>query len=249
MIILKTKNELQVMKEAGKISAGALVAAEKALRPGITTKELDDVMHRYIVSKGAKPSFLGYGGFPACACISINDEVIHGIPSTSRVICDGDIVSIDVGAFYKGYHGDNAYTFKVGTVSEQASKLLEVTEKSLYAAIKVAGPGVRLGDVSHAVQAYVEPYGYGIVKKYVGHGVGRDLHEAPEVPNFGTAGRGVRLAEGMTIAIEPMINLVGEEVKVLSDGWTVKTVSGSVSAHFEHTIAITANGAEILTRA
>lgn len=249
MIVLKTKHELQAMREACKISAGALLAAKAALRPGMSTKELDDVMHRYIVSKGAKPSFLGYGGFPGCACISINDEVIHGIPSAKKIIREGDIVSVDVGAFYKGYHGDNAYTFAVGEITEEAKKLLNVTEASLYQAIKAAKPGARIGDVSHAVQAYVEPYGFGIVKKYVGHGVGRDLHEAPEVPNYGSAGRGVRLAEGMTIAIEPMINTVGEDVKALPDGWTVKTASGSLSAHFEHTIAITADGAEILTRA
>lgn len=249
MIILKTKHELEALREAGKISAGALVAAGKAIRPGMSTKELDDVMHRYIVSKGARPSFLGYGGFPGCACISINDEVIHGIPSPKKIIHEGDIVSVDVGAFYNGYHGDNAYTFAVGEVSDEAKQLLKVTEESLYAGIAAAKPGARLGDVSHAVQAHVELYGFGIVKKYVGHGVGRDLHEAPEVPNFGTAGRGVRLAEGMVIAIEPMINLVGEDVKSLSDGWTVKTVSGSLSAHFEHTIAITSDGPEILTKA
>lgn len=249
MIILKTKHELQAMQEACKISAQALVVAGKAIRPGMSTKELDEVIHRFIISKGAKPSFLGYGGFPGSACISINDTVIHGIPSKDIIICDGDIVSVDVGAFYNGYHGDNAYTFSVGEVSQEAKKLLEVTEQSLYEAIKVAGPGARIGDISYAVQSYVEPFGYGVVKQYVGHGVGRDLHEAPEVPNFGTAGRGVRLAEGMTIAIEPMINLVGEQVKILSDEWTVKTVSGSLSAHFEHTIAITANGAEILTKA
>lgn len=247
MIILKTAKELTAMQEAGKISAGALVEAGKAIHPGMSTKELDDVMHRYILSQGAKPSFLGYGGFPGCACISINDEVIHGIPSKDRKIQEGDIVSVDVGAYYNGYHGDNAYTFAVGEVSEEAKQLLRVTEESLYEAIKMARPGNRLGDVSHAVQAHVEPYDYGIVKKYVGHGVGRDLHESPDVPNYGTPGRGPRLAAGMVIAIEPMINLKGEDVKTLPDGWTVKTVSKSLSAHFEHTVAITADGPKILT--
>ena len=249
MIILKTAKELTAMQEAGKISAGALVEAGKAIHPGMSTKELDDVMHRYILSQGAKPSFLGYGGFPGCACISINDEVIHGIPSKDRKIQEGDIVSVDVGAYYNGYHGDNAYTFAVGEVSEEAKQLLRVTEESLYEAIKMARPGNRLGDVSHAVQAHVEPYGYGIVKKYVGHGVGRDLHESPDVPNYGMPGRGPRLAAGMVIAIEPMINLKGEDVKTLPDGWTVKTVSKSLSAHFEHTVAITADGPKILTLA
>ncbi len=249
MIILKTAKELSVMQEAGKISAGALVEAGRVIRPGMTTKELDDALHKYILSKGATPSFLGYGGFPGCACISINDEVIHGIPSHDRKIKEGDIVSVDVGACYKGYHGDNAYTFAVGEVSEEAKQLLKVTEESLYAAIKMAQPGNRLGDVSHAVQAYVEPCGYGIVKQYVGHGVGRDLHESPDVPNYGTPGRGPRLMPGMVIAIEPMINASGEDVKVMPNKWTVKTVSGSLSAHFEHTVAITADGPKILTLA
>lgn len=248
MIVLKTAKELHAMRDAGRITAGALKAAGDAIRPGMTTKALDEVMHKFILSKGAKPSFLGYGGFPGCACISINDEVIHGIPSHDRVIHEGDIVSVDVGAYYEGYHGDSAFTFAVGEVSDDAKKLLEATQASLIAGIAAAKPGARLGDVSHAVQATIEPYGYGIVKKFVGHGVGRDLHEAPDVPNYGEAGRGVRLTAGMTIAIEPMINLVGEDVTILKDGWTVKTVSKSLSAHFEHTIAITPDGAEILTK-
>ncbi len=193
------------------------------------------------------PSFLGYGGFPASACISVNDELIHGIPGP-RVIQEGDIVSVDVGAYYKGYHGDNAYTFAVGSISSEAQQLLDVTKESLNRAIQAAVPGARLGDVGYAVQSYVESFGYAVVKEYVGHGVGTKLHEDPEVPNYGTPGRGIRLMPGMTIAIEPMVNLVGEKIKVLSNQWTVVTASHSLSAHFEHTIAITESGPVILTR-
>ena len=192
-------------------------------------------------------SFLGYGGFPASACISVNDELIHGIPGP-RVIQEGDIVSVDVGAYYKGYHGDNAYTFAVGSISSEAQQLLDVTKESLNRAIQAAVPGARLGDVGYAVQSYVESFGYAVVKEYVGHGVGTKLHEDPEVPNYGTPGRGIRLMPGMTIAIEPMVNLVGEKIKVLSNQWTVVTASHSLSAHFEHTIAITESGPVILTR-
>ncbi len=246
MVSLKTVSEIQKMQKACRIAGGALNLAGRSIKPGMTTKEIDDIITRYIVSKGAKPSFLGYGGFPASACISINDEVIHGIPG-SRKVKEGDIVSIDVGAYYDGYHGDNAATFAVGEVSPEAKQLMEVTKQCLYRAIEVAKPGARIGDIAYAVQSYAESFGYGVVKKYVGHGVGRNLHESPEVPNFGKEGRGVRLLPGMTLAIEPMINLEGEDVKVLSDGWTVKTVSGSVSAHFEHTIAITNDGCVVLT--
>ncbi len=246
MVSLKTVTEIQKMQKACRIAGGALSLAGKSIKPGMTTKEIDDIITRYIVSKGAKPSFLGYGGFPASACISINDEVIHGIPG-SRKVKEGDIVSIDVGAYYDGYHGDNAATFAVGEISPEAQQLLDVTKQCLYRAIEVAKPGARIGDIAYAVQSYAESFGYGVVKKYVGHGIGRNLHESPEVPNFGKEGRGVRLLPGMTLAIEPMINLEGEDVKVLSDGWTVKTVSGSVSAHFEHTIAITNDGCVVLT--
>lgn len=246
MIILKTQKELSAMREAGRISNQALVEAGKHIRAGMTTKELDKIIHDFIVSKGAKPSFLGYGGFPASACISINNEVIHGIPG-SRKIQNGDIVSVDVGAYYKGFHGDNAYTFAVGEISPEAQKLLDVTKESLYKGIAAAIPGARIGDVANAVQTYVEQAGFAVVRKYVGHGIGANLHESPEVPNFGTAGRGVRLVPGMTIAIEPMVNIKGADVKVLPDGWTVLTASGSLSAHFEHTIAITEHGPVILT--
>lgn len=246
MVILKTAQELAMMREAGRISAGALEAAKQAIKPGMTTLQLDGIMYEYIRAKNAHPSFLGYGGFKGSACISINDEVIHGIPS-KRVIKEGDIVSVDVGAFYQGYHGDNAATFAVGDISPEARRLLDVTRESLEKGIAAALAGNRIGDVSNAVQSFVEENGFAVVRRYVGHGVGRQLHEAPEVPNYGRAGRGVRLVPGMTIAIEPMVNAAGEDVRVLNDEWTVVTQSGSLSAHFEHTIAITDNGPVILT--
>lgn len=248
MIVLKNQRELAVMQEACKISAQALKVGGEAIKAGMTTKELDRIIHRFILEQGATPSFLGYGGFPASACISINNEVIHGIPS-DRVIKEGDVVSIDVGACKNGYHGDNAATFAVGTISEEAQKLLDATKQSLYEAIKAAQPGARLGDIGSTVQTYCESRGYGVVRKFVGHGVGEHLHESPDVPNYGTKGRGIRLMPGMTIAIEPMINLSGAGVKTLENGWTVVTASGTVSAHFEHTIAITDNGPVILTQA
>ena len=247
MVVLKTKKELTPMLEACRISAQALQRAGEDIRPGITTAQIDHAIHDFIRSRGAVPSFLGYGGFPASACISVNDELIHGIPGP-RVIQEGDIVSVDVGAYYKGYHGDNAYTFAVGSISSEAQQLLDVTKESLNRAIQAAVPGARLGDVGYAVQSYVESFGYAVVKEYVGHGVGTKLHEDPEVPNYGTPGRGIRLMPGMTIAIEPMVNLVGEKIKVLSNQWTVVTASHSLSAHFEHTIAITESGPVILTR-
>ncbi|WP_077532645.1 type I methionyl aminopeptidase [Massiliimalia massiliensis] len=249
MVTLKNASEIRVMSDACRISAQALKVAGEYMHPGVSTKEIDEAIRKYIVSTGAKPNFLGYGGFPASACISINDEVIHGIPSKKRILHDGDIVSVDVGAFYNGFNGDNAYTFAVGEISDEAKALLRVTEECLYKGIEAAKPGNRIGDIGHAVQSHAESFGYGVVRKFVGHGVGRKLHEDPEVPNFGTAGRGVRLAAGMTLAIEPMINLVGEDVRVLSDGWTTVTASGSIAAHFEHTVVITNDGAKILTRA
>lgn len=246
MIVLKTKKELSIMREACRISALALRKGGEAVKPGVTTGFIDKVIHDYIKSQGATPSFLGYAGFPGSACISVNEEVIHGIPG-DRVIQEGDIVSIDVGAYYKGYHGDNAATFAAGKVSQEAQELMDATAQSLKNAIAAAVVGNRIGDISNAVQSYVEPLGYGVVREYVGHGVGTHLHEEPDVPNYGRAGRGLRLMPGMTIAIEPMINLLGHEIKVLKDGWTVVTKSGSVSAHFEHTIAITEDGPKILT--
>ena len=249
MVVLKTARELQLMQHACKISAQALELAGKAVKPGVSTYDIDALIHDFIVGAGAKPSFLGYGGFPASSCISINDEIIHGIPNRKRIIQNGDIVSIDVGAFIDGFHGDNAYTFAAGDISDEAKKLLEATEQSLYEAIKVAVAGNRIGDIGSAVSNYVEDRGFSVVREYVGHGVGRDLHEDPEVPNFGKAGHGVRLVPGMTIAIEPMINAGGREVKRLADKWTVVTADHSLSAHFEHTVVITAEGPVIMTKA
>ena len=247
MINIKSKSELEKMRIAGKITGGALELAGRSIRVGMTTKELDRIIHNYIVSHGAKPSFLGYGGFPGSACISINDEVIHGIPG-KRKICEGDIVSVDVGAYINGYHGDSCKTFAVGQISDDAAKLMRVTEESLYKGIEKAVVGGRLGDISHAIEQHVVTNGMAVVKKYVGHVVGRELHESPEVPNFGKEGHGPRLVAGMVIAIEPMVNAVGEGVKVLPDGWTVLTQSGSLSAHFEHTVAITPDGPVLLTK-
>ncbi|MGI6404706.1 MAG: type I methionyl aminopeptidase [Oscillospiraceae bacterium] len=247
MIVLKNSSELALMRIAGRISAQALQVGGEMVRPGVTTGQINQKIHNFILSQDAIPSFLGYGGFPASACISINDTVIHGIPG-DEVIEEGDIVSIDVGALYKGFHGDNAATFPAGRISPEAQKLLNATRESLYKGIEAAVSGNRVGDVSAAIERSIQPYGYGIVRKFVGHGVGKEMHESPEVPNYGVPGKGPRLAVGMTIAIEPMINLGTHDVKILSDGWTVKTVDKSLSAHFEHTVAITENGPVILTK-
>lgn len=247
MILLKTGRELQIMKEACRISAGALQAAGKAVEPGVTTAELDRLAEEYILSQGGEPNFKNYEGYPATACISINNEVIHGIPSHTRKLRAGDIVSIDLGAKFDGYHGDNAATFACGDISEEAKRLMDTTRESLYEGIHAACAGGRIGDIGHAVQQYVEARGYSVVRQFVGHGVGLNLHEAPEVPNFGTPGRGIRLMPGMTLAIEPMVNAGAPGVRVLPDGWTVLTRDGSLSAHFEHTVAITADGPKIMT--
>lgn len=247
MIVLKTGRELNIMKEACRISAGALQTAGKAVEPGVTTAELDRLAEEYIRSQGGEPNFKNYEGYPATACISINNEVIHGIPSAKRKLRAGDIVSIDLGAKLDGYHGDNAATFACGDISEEAKRLMDATRESLYEGIKAARAGGRVGDIGHAVQSYVEARGYTVVRQFVGHGVGTHLHEAPEVPNFGTPGRGVRLMPGMTIAIEPMVNAGAAGVEVQPDGWTVLTKDGSLSAHFEHTVAITADGPKIMT--
>lgn len=248
MVNIKSKTELEKMRKAGIIAGNALHFGGQSIRPGMTTYELDKIIHDYIIKQGATPSFLGYGGFPGSACISLNNTVIHGIPSKKVRIREGDIVSIDVGAFYDGYHGDTAYTFAVGNVSEEAQQLMKVTEESLFKGIEQAVIGNRVGDISHAVEEHCTSFGYGVVTQFVGHGVGRNLHEEPEVPNFvGNTGKGPRLREGMVIAIEPMINAEGEGVKTLPDGWTVLTESGSLSAHFEHTVAITSEGPVLLT--
>jgi methionyl aminopeptidase len=246
MIVLKNPHQLEKMRDAGRISALALKAAGEAVAPGVTTAEINKAAHDFIVKSGAKPSFLGYNGYPASACVSVNSEVIHGIPGTRR-IKSGDIVSIDVGAFYEGFHGDNAATFAAGEIDARERKLIEATRQSLYEGIKAAVAGNRIGDIGHSVQLYVEERGYSVVRQFVGHGVGENMHEEPDVPNYGRAGHGVRLIPGMVIAIEPMINQGAFAVRTLTDGWTVVTADGSASAHFEHTIAITAEGPVILT--
>ena len=247
MIVLKTSRELALMREACRISAGALQVAGEAVRPGISTWEIDKIAYDYIKSQGAEPNFLNLYGFPATACISINDEVIHGIPSKKRILKSGDIVSIDLGARINGYNGDNAATFAVGDVSDEANRLMDTTRESLYEAIKFAVPGGKMGDIASAVQKYCESRGYGVVREFTGHGIGKAVHEDPSVPNYGTAGRGVRLLPGMTLAIEPMINQGTARIKQLPDGWTIKTADGKLSAHFEHTVAITKDGPVILT--
>ena len=247
MINLKTTRELRYMRDAGKISQEALLKAGEAVRPGVSTLELDKIVRRTIEKAGAVPSFLGYGGFPASACISVNNVVIHGIPSAHEILKEGDIVSIDVGAIYEGFNGDNAWTFPCGKVSEEAQKLMDATRESLFLAIEKAVPGNRIGDIGSAVQQYVEARNYSGVREFVGHGVGAKLHEDPSVPNYGTPGRGVRLLPGMTIAIEPMVTQGSCEVKILKDGWTTVTKDGKLAAHFEHSIAITPDGPVILT--
>lgn len=248
MIVLKTARELDIMRKACQISAEALKIAGEAVKEGVTTYEIDQIAYNYIKKQGAVPNFLGLYDYPATACISINDEIIHGIPSKNRVLHRGDIVSIDLGASIDGYNGDNAATFAVGEISDEAKRLCDITEESLYKGIEMAVAGGRIGDIGSAVQSYCEDRGYSVVREYTGHGVGAHLHEDPSVPNFGTPGRGVRLLPGMTIAIEPMINLGKAAIKVLPDGWTVKTKDGSLSAHFEHTVAITAKGPVIMTK-
>lgn len=247
MIPIKTNEQLERMRVACRITALARKAAYDAVAPGVTTDDIDRIVRKTIEEAGAKPSFLGYGGFPASACVSINDEVIHGIPSKKRVVRLGDIVKIDVGAYIGGFHGDCACTVPCGEVSEEAKRLIEVTRQSFYEGIKFAREGCRVSDISAAVQAYAQANGFSVVRSFVGHGVGRQLHESPEVPNFGRPGHGVRLQRGMTLAVEPMINAGVYDVRVLSDGWTVKTKDGKLSAHYENTIAITDGEPEILT--
>lgn len=247
MIILKSQRELNYLRDAGRVVAQALVEVKKAVRPDITTQELDQIAEQYIKGCGATPAFKGYHGFPGNICASVNEEVVHGIPGL-RKLKNGDNVSIDIGAVINGYYGDAAITVPVGDVDAELQQLLDVTEQSLYKGIEQAVAGNRLGDISHAVQAHAEKYGYGVVRDFVGHGIGRNMHEDPQIPNYGLPGRGPRLKSGMTLAIEPMINMGTHEVKVLDDSWTVVTTDGKPSAHFEHTIAITPEGPEILTK-
>ena len=246
MIKITNNEEIALMREAGKITAGALELAATLVKPGVSLIHIDSEIHRFITSHGATPSFLHYNGFPASACISVNDEVIHGIPG-KRLLTEGDIVKVDVGACYKGFHGDAARTIFCGEVSEDAKRLERVTRESFFEGIKYADPTHRLGDISHAIQEHVENAGFSVVKEFVGHGVGSHLHEDPEVPNYGRAGRGTRLYEGMTLAIEPMVNFGTADVSVLDNDWTVVTDDGMLSAHYENSILITANGPEILT--
>lgn len=246
MIIRKSQQELAWMREAGRIVALTHRHLEKAIKPGITTGELDKMADRFIRKHGATPSFKGYNGFSGSICTSVNDELVHGIPGNRR-LNEGDIISLDIGAQYRGYHGDSAWTYPVGSINDATARLLDVTEKSLYAGIQQALPGGRLSDISHAIQALVEAAGFSIVREYVGHGIGQDLHEDPQIPNFGPPGKGPRLKPGMVLAIEPMVNAGSRYVRTLADNWTVVTEDGAMCAHFEHTIVITEDSYEILT--
>ncbi|OYD06516.1 type I methionyl aminopeptidase [Paludifilum halophilum] len=248
MIILKSSKELQTMRAAGRIVYETHQLLKEAIRPGVTTKELDRIAEEFIRKQGAVPSFKGYNGFKGSVCTSVNEELVHGIPG-NRVLNEGDIISIDIGAHYQGYHGDSAWTYPVGRISEETARLLRVTEESLYQGLDQAKPGNRTGDLSHAIQVCAEEAGFSIVREYVGHGVGQNLHEEPNIPNFGPAGFGPRLKPGMTLAVEPMVNAGKRHVRTLADDWTVVTQDGSLCAHFEHTIAITEDGHEILTTA
>ena len=246
MITLKSPHEIEAMRRAGRITSAARALAGALIRPGATTKEIDQAVYEFITAQGAVPSFLNYNGFPASVCASVNDEVIHGIPG-DRVLQEGDIVSIDVGAYIGGYHGDCCATFPCGEISAEAARLIAVTQQSFFEGIRYATEGHRLGDVSAAIQQYVEENGYSVVREYVGHGIGTNMHEAPEVPNYGVPGRGPRLLRGMTLAIEPMVNAGTRFIQVLPDGWTVKTQDGKWAAHYENTICITEGEPEILT--
>lgn len=247
MIIIKSEREIEIMRQAGKIVALTHEELKKYIQPGITTKELDIIAEKFIRSHDAIPSFKGYNGFNGSICTSVNEELVHGIPG-KRVLKEGDIISIDIGAKYNGYHSDSAWTYPVGKISEEDQKLLEVTETALYKGLEQALPGKRLSNISHAIQTYVESHGFSIVREYVGHGVGKNLHEDPQIPNYGPPGKGPRLKPGMVLAIEPMVNAGKRYVRTLADNWTVVTTDGKNCAHFEHTIAITETGYEILTK-
>lgn len=247
MIYIKSPQEIELMREAGRIVAEAHELIREAIRPGVTTKKLDEIAEKHIIKSGAIPAFKGYGGFPANICASVNHEVVHGIPGLKRLE-DGDIISIDIGSIYKGYYGDAAKTHAVGKISQQAQKLIDVTKESFYQGIKFAKEGYRLSDISYAIQSHVEEHGFSVVRNYVGHGIGINMHEEPQIPNYGPPGKGPRLREGMVLAIEPMVNIGSYNVKVLSDDWTVVTLDGEYSAHYEHTVAITDGEPEILTK-
>ncbi|KAB7704630.1 type I methionyl aminopeptidase [Bacillus aerolatus] len=248
MIICKTPREIEIMKEAGRIVALAHKELQQFISPGISTKKLDEIAEKFIRQHNAIPSFKGYNGFRGSICTSVNEELVHGIPG-DRVLKEGDIISLDIGANYRGYHGDSAWTYPVGTITSETQKLLEVTEESLFTGLEEAKPGERLSNISHAIQTYVESYGFSIVREYVGHGIGQNLHEDPQIPHYGPPGKGPKLKPGMVLAIEPMVNAGNRYVKTLEDNWTVVTQDGKMCAHFEHTIAITETGFEILTKA
>ena len=246
MITLKSAHEIEAMRLAGKITAAARALAREMVKPGVTTQQIDKAVFHFIREQGAIPSFLHYNGYPASVCISVNDEIIHGIPG-KRVLREGDIVSVDVGAYIGGYHGDCAGTYPCGQVSDEALRLIRVTQDSFFEGLKFAREGYRLSDISHAVQTFVEANGYSVVREYVGHGIGRNMHEAPEVPNYGKPGHGPRLLRGMPLAVDPMVNAGTAAIKQMPDGWTVKTADGKYAAHYENTILITAGDPELLT--
>jgi methionyl aminopeptidase len=248
MIVCKTPREIEIMREAGRIVALTHRELKKHIIPGITTKELDSIAEEFISSHGAEASFKGYHGFTGSICASVNNELVHGIPG-NRVLVEGDIISIDIGAKYNGYHGDSAWTYAVGTIDEEARRLMDVTEEALFRGLEEAKPGERLSNISHAIQTYVETNGFSVVREYVGHGIGQELHEDPQVPHFGPPNKGPRLKPGMVICVEPMVNAGSRYVNTLADNWTVVTVDGKLCAHFEHTIAITETGFEVLTKA
>lgn len=248
MITLKSQHEIELMRRAGKITAAARALARDMVKPGVTTQQIDKAVYHFIKSQGATPSFLNYNGYPASVCVSVNDEIIHGIPG-KRVLREGDIVSVDVGAYIGGFHGDCAGTYPCGQVSDQALELIRVTQQSFFEGLRFAREGYRLSDISHAIQEYVESHGYSIVREYVGHGIGRRMHESPEVPNFGNPGHGPRLLRGLTIAVEPMVNAGSAAIRQMPDGWTVRTADGKNAAHYENTILITDGDPELLTDA
>ncbi len=248
MITTKSNREIALMRKAGEIVFLAHEAVKKEIKPGVSTKYLDEVVHRFIISQGATPSFLGYNGFPASICASVNDVLVHGIPSSDVILKEGDIIAIDIGANYKGYHGDSAWTYPVGEISEEAKQLLEVTEASLFAGLEQVKAGNRIGDVGSAINNYVKPYGFGVPIEYTGHGIGSEMHEDPSVPNYGIMGKGTLLRRNMTIAVEPMVQLGTHLTETMDDEWTVKSLDRQITAHFEHTVLVTDDGYEILTR-
>ena len=248
MISIKSAKQIDKMRESCKLTKELFLILEDKIKPGMTTKELDTIAYNFYKKHGATPNFLYYNGFPATICASVNDEVVHGIPSKNKILCEGDIISIDMGCILDGWHSDAARTFAVGKISDEAQRLIDTTRESFFEGIKVIKHGVKLGDVSHTIQTFLEDRGYGVVRDLVGHGIGQALHEEPEVPNFGKAGRGVKLAQGMTLAIEPMVTASSNyHVCVLDDDWTVVTQDGSLAAHYENTVVVTREGCEILT--